>query len=63
MKNRNGTLGGSDFYSGHVEVIKGSAFLNLRSKGQSEIQTAVRDSSERFIRQTSFRKSSMCELL
>jgi hypothetical protein len=28
MKNRNGTLGGGDFYSGRVEAMKGSAFVH-----------------------------------
>jgi hypothetical protein len=28
MKNSNGNLGLGDFYSGSVEVIKGSAFVN-----------------------------------
>jgi hypothetical protein len=50
MKNGNGTLGGGDFYPGRVEGIKGSGFVNSRRRDQSEIQTAVRDSSE--IRQT-----------
>jgi hypothetical protein len=36
MKNRNGTLGGSDFYSGRVEVIKGSGFVNWSSRETSE---------------------------
>jgi hypothetical protein len=26
LKNRNGTLGGHEFYSGHMAVIKGSGF-------------------------------------
>jgi hypothetical protein len=56
MKISNGILGGSDLYKGHVTVIKGSAFMNLRDSDQSEI-------SERFVRQASFRRSSMCELL
>jgi hypothetical protein len=31
MKNRNGTLGGGDLYSGRVEVMKGSEFVNSDS--------------------------------
>jgi hypothetical protein len=53
MKSSKGTLGGVDFYEGRVAVIKESSFRAF---------SAVRDSSERFVRQTLFR-SSMCELL
>jgi hypothetical protein len=37
MKNRNGTLGGSDFYSGRVKVTKSGGFVNWRSRDQPEI--------------------------
>jgi hypothetical protein len=70
LKNSNGTIVGGDFYSGHVEVIKGSGFVNSRSsRDMSEIsERLARDSngSQRFfieICQTLFRWSSMCELL
>jgi hypothetical protein len=63
MKHSNGNLGGGYFYSVRVGVIKGSGFVNSISRDQSELQTAVRDSSERFSKQTSLRRSSMYELL
>jgi hypothetical protein len=45
MKHSNGNLG-----VGSLAVIKGSAFVNSNnSKDQSEIQTAMRDSSYRFV--------------
>jgi hypothetical protein len=45
MKSSSGTLGHDDFYPSHMEVIKGSGFMNSRSsRDQSEI-------SERFFRE------------
>jgi hypothetical protein len=47
VKNSNGILELGDFYSDCVEVIKGSAFVNSGGEvDQSEIQAAVRDSSD-----------------
>jgi hypothetical protein len=62
MKNSNGTLGGGDFYdySDHLAAIKWSSFVNSRDL---EIQTGVTDSTQRFVTQTPFRRSSICELL
>jgi hypothetical protein len=62
-KNSNGTLGDGDLYYGRMTVTKDSAFVTSKSsRDQSVIQTAVRDSSQKFVRQTSFRRSSICEL-
>jgi hypothetical protein len=37
MKNSNGTLELGDFYSDHVEVVRGSAFMNSRVvEGEAE---------------------------
>jgi hypothetical protein len=63
MKNSNGTQEGVDFCLGCMEFKKGSGFMNSRSStDQSKIQTAEKESSERFARQTLFRRSSVCEL-
>jgi hypothetical protein len=40
-----GTIRHGDLYPGSLADIKGSAFVNSRSRGQSEIQAAVRDFS------------------
>jgi hypothetical protein len=45
MKNSNGTLGLGDFYSGRVEVIKGSALVNSRG-----VEIQISESSERLVR-------------
>jgi hypothetical protein len=38
MKNRNGTLGGGEFYSSHVKVIKGNSFVHsMRWRGPAAI--------------------------
>jgi hypothetical protein len=59
MKNSNGTLG-----DGSLAYLKGSGIANSRiSRGHSEIQATVRDSSEKFVRQTSFKRNLMYELL
>jgi hypothetical protein len=58
-ENNRGTVRHGDFYSG---VIKGSGFVNS-GRDQSQIQATVRDSSYRFVKQTSSRRSSMCEQL
>jgi hypothetical protein len=45
-ENNRGTLRYGDFYEGHVEVIKGSGFVNSNMRGQPEIrEMVVRDSS------------------
>jgi hypothetical protein len=49
----------ADFYPGRMIVIEGSAFVNSRVAEISEreiLRTA-------FVKQASFRRSSMCELL
>jgi hypothetical protein len=65
MKYSNGTLGLGDFYSLSVEVIKGSAFVNsggVETESESR-ERLIRDSSKRFVRQTSLRRGSICEPL
>jgi hypothetical protein len=45
MKNSNGYVGLSDFYSGRKEVIKGSAFVNSRRLRLRSVRDS--DGSER----------------
>jgi hypothetical protein len=44
-ENYNGTPGLGDFYSGKVEVIKGSAFVNSRG-----VEIQINESRERLVR-------------
>jgi hypothetical protein len=47
-ENNRGTVRHYDLYAGRVTIIKGSGFVNSRSRDQSEIsERLVRDSSDR----------------